>query len=132
MTIAERAKRGAEYKAKGVCNCAQAVLAAFADVIKTDPEELSKLTAGFAAGMGNTEGTCGALIGAIMVAGVLTEGKGTPRYSRLIFGRFKELSKATVCRDLKGIGTGQMLTSCPDCVENAILALGYALGREEI
>ena len=70
------------------------------------------------------EGTCGALIGAIIVAGFLTEGKATPRYSKQIVEKFQELSGATICKDLKGITTGKMLCSCPDCVSNAILAVG--------
>ena len=32
------------------------------------------VAAGFCAGMGNLEATCGALIGAVMVAGLKTEG----------------------------------------------------------
>ena len=90
MTIEERAKKGADSKARGVCNCTRAVLAAFEDVLKIDPDELTRLTAGFAAGMGNLEGTCGALVGAVMVAGILTDGKGTPRYSREIMEKFKD------------------------------------------
>ena len=35
-----------------------------------------KAGAGYAAGMGCMESTCGAVIGAVMVAGFLTEGKG--------------------------------------------------------
>ena len=132
MTVKERAEKGSEYKAKGTYNCTRSVLAAFDDIINVDADELTTKTAGFAAGMGNMEGTCGALIGAIMVAGILTDGKGTPKYSRLIVDKFKELSGATICRDLKGVSTGNMLTSCPDCVRNAILALGHAFETEEI
>ena len=44
--------------------------------------------------------------------------------SRALMSRFKELSGATVCRDLKGIGTGKVLCSCEDCVRNAIRAVG--------
>lgn len=62
----------------------QAVIKVFEDKISTDEKELMELTAGFAAGMGSLESTCGALIGAVMTAGVLTEGKGTPRFSREI------------------------------------------------
>ena len=82
MTIEERAAQAAQYKATGACNCTQAVIKVFEDKISTDEKELMELTAGFAAGMGSLESTCGALIGAVMTAGVLTEGKGTPRFSR--------------------------------------------------
>ena len=75
MMIEERAEYAAELKATGQCNCTQAVLKAFEDKLPVNSEELMKLTAGFAAGMGCMESTCGALIGAIVVAGDLTEGK---------------------------------------------------------
>lgn len=124
MTIEERAKKGYEYKATGRYNCTRSVLATFEDMIDIDPDKLTILSAGFAAGMGNMEGTCGALIGAVIVAGFLTDGKATPRYSKQIVEKFQELSGATICKDLKGITTGKMLCSCPDCVSNAILAVG--------
>ncbi len=131
MTIEERAKKGADSKARGVCNCTRAVLAAFEDVLKIDPDELTRLTAGFAAGMGNLEGTCGALVGAVMVAGILTDGKGTPRYSREIMEKFKEMSGSTICKDLKGMGDKPIRTECPICVANAILALGETVDVPE-
>lgn len=128
MTIEERAEYAAELKATGRCNCTQAVLKAFEDKLPVNSEELMKLTAGFAAGMGCMESTCGALIGAVMTAGVLTEGKGTPRFSREILQKFSEKSGATICKELKGAGTGKVLCECPECVRNAVLALGETLG----
>ena len=82
MNIEERAAQAAAWKAAGQCNCAQAVLKAFEDKLPVDTDTLMKLGAGYAAGMGCMESTCGALIGAVMVAGVITNGKGTPRISR--------------------------------------------------
>ncbi|MCR4781599.1 MAG: C-GCAxxG-C-C family protein [Lachnospiraceae bacterium] len=124
MTIEERADLGAQYKATGRYNCTRSVLAAFSDMIDLDEDKLTAMTAGFSAGMGNMEGTCGAIIGAIMVAGLLTDGRGTVRYSRMIHERFNELSKSTICKTLKGIGEDAPLCECPNCVKNAILALG--------
>ena len=66
--------------------------------------------------------------GAVMTAGVLTEGKGTPRFSREILQKFSEKSGATICKELKGAGTGKVLCECPECVRNAVLALGETLG----
>ena len=60
----------------------QAVVKVFEDKLSLDDETLMKLTAGYAAGMGCLEATCGALIGAVMTAGILTDGAGTPRYSK--------------------------------------------------
>jgi len=124
MLIEERAQQGFDLKAKGVCNCTHAVIKAFQDKINVDEGTLSKVSAGFAAGMGGMEGTCGALIGSIIVAGFLTDGKGTPRISRDLVNKFKEKSGATICRELKSPVDGKVLCECPQCVYNAIIALG--------
>lgn len=130
MTIEERAAAAAELKATGKCNCTQSVLKVFADSLPVDEETLMKLAAGYAAGMGCMESTCGALIGAVMVAGICTDGKGTPRISKHLLENFETKCGATICKDLKGIKTGTPLCSCPECVRNAVLALGEVLGPE--
>ena len=116
MTIEERAARAVELKAS--CNCAQAVVLSYADK-----------AAGYGGGMGCMEGTCGALVGAVMVAGMLTDGQGTGRYAREILLGFRERCGATICKDLKGIETGKVLCPCTECVRNAVLAAGAALGE---
>lgn len=45
-----------------------------------------------------------------------------------ILQEFKEKAGATICRDLKGVGTGKMLCSCDDCVRLAVLGLEKHLG----
>ncbi len=74
--------------------------------------------------MGCMESTCGALIGAVMVAGILTDGIATPRISKELLQKFEAKCGATICKDLKGIETGKPLCPCPECVRNAVLALG--------
>ncbi len=108
-------------------NCCQAVVRAFADTLDMPVDKLMQLSAGFGSGMGTMEGPCGALAGAIVVAGLRTGGNGTMSLSRKILPRFKELCGATICRDLKGIGTGKILCSCENCVRNAVLAAEEAL-----
>lgn len=130
MTIEERAAAAAELKATGACNCTQSVLKVFADRLPMDEDTLMKLAAGYAAGMGCMESTCGALIGAVMVAGICTDGKGTPRVSRQLLENFEAKCGATLCKDLKGLTTGTPLCPCPECVRNAVLALGEVLGPE--
>lgn len=129
MNVEERAAAAAELKATGKCNCTQAVVKVFEDKLPIDEETLMKLTAGYAAGMGCMEGTCGALIGAVMVAGILTDGKGTPRVSKELVQSFEGKCGATICKDLKGIGTGKVLCPCHECVRNAVLVLGEVLGE---
>ena len=130
MTLEERAAAAAGWKAEGKCNCTQAVLKAFADRLPVDEETLMKLGAGYAAGMGCMESTCGALIGAVMVAGIATDGKGTPRAAKQLLEKFEETCGATLCKELKGIETGTPLCPCPECVRNAVLALDDVLGPE--
>ena len=130
MTIEERAEQAAALKAMGACNCAQAVLTVFADQLPLDEDTLMKLGGGFAAGMGCMESTCGALIGAVDVAGLLPGDKGTPRTGRALLNEFQNMCGATICKDLKGVETGEMLCPCPECVRNAVLALGKVLDME--
>ena len=128
MTIEERAARAVELKAG--CNCAQAVALAFADVLPLDEATLMKLAAGYGAGMGCMEATCGALVGAVMAAGLLTDGQGTGRMARATLAGFQDRCGATICKDLKGIATGTVLCPGTEGVRNAVLAAGEALGLE--
>ncbi|MFR6589076.1 MAG: C-GCAxxG-C-C family (seleno)protein [Gallintestinimicrobium sp.] len=75
MTIEERANQAAQWKATGIYNCAQAVTQAFADQIPVEAE-MPKAWRWLCGGHGLYGGTCGALIGAVMAAGILTDGKG--------------------------------------------------------
>ena len=102
MNIEERAAQAAAWKATGQCNCAQAVLKTFEDKLPVDADTLMKLGAGYAAGMGCMESTCGALIGAVMVAGILTEGRGTPAVARALVRSFEQLSGKVRCYHLQG------------------------------
>ena len=104
MNIEERAAQAAAWKAAGQCNCAQAVLKAFEDKLPVDADTL-------------------------MVAGIVTDGKGTPRISKELLQNFQEKCGATICKDLKGMETGAPLCPCPECVRNAVLALGEVLGE---
>ena len=129
MTIQERAEKAVELKNSGRCNCAQAVAAVLADQVEMAPETLHQLTAGFCAGMGTMDATCGALIGANVIAGLKTEGQGTLMVSRSMMNRFKEQSGAVACRDLKTMVDGHPVCPCEDCVRHAVLAYGEAMGN---
>ena len=129
ITLEERMEYAARRKRE--MNCCQAVLVAFADRLGKSEDELLRLGSGFGSGMATMEGTCGALVGAIMVSSLLSPDGEARNNSRAIMSRFKELcGGATICRDLKGIETGKMLCSCEDCVRNAVLAAGEALNTK--
>ena len=51
-------------------NCAQAVAMAFAEEAGIDKELLFKVCEGCGLGMGGMEGTCGAVTGAVILAGL--------------------------------------------------------------
>ena len=126
MTLEERMDYAARRKSE--MNCCQAVLVAFADRLGKGEDELKRLGSGFGSGMATMEGTCGALVGAIMVSSLLSAEGEARNNSRAIMSRFKELcGGATICRDLKGIETGKVLCSCEDCVRNAVRTAGEAL-----
>ena len=131
VTLEERMEYAAKRKKE--MNCCQAVLVAFADRLGKSEDELLRLGSGFGSGMATMEGTCGALVGAIMVSSLLSPDGEARNNSRAIMSRFKELcGGATICRDLKGIGTGKVLCSCEDCVRNAVRAAGEALKTRRV
>ena len=123
MTPEQRGEKAATLKKSGSANCCQSVLLAYADVLGKDEDALRRLGAGFAVGMGSMEATCGALIGAGMVAGIrLGPGPAAVQASRKILASFRERCGATICKDLKGRDTGKVLCECPECCRNAVLA----------
>lgn len=130
MTLTERADKAVELKLSGGYNCSQAVTAVLADQTSLTDEQLKQITAGFCAGMGNLEATCGALIGAGMIAGLKTEGNGTLKIARQIQESFRERCGAIKCKDLKTITDGKPLCPCEDCVRNAVMIYGEILGLE--
>lgn len=109
-------------------NCAQSVACTYADLVGCDEQTIFKMTEGLGLGMGGMQGTCGALSGACVLAGMKNSGGDlqnpttkaqTYQLSREIVRRFQEKAGATICKDLKGIETGVMLHSCPDCILDA-------------
>ena len=123
MTIEERAEQAVALK-NSSCNCCQAVLAALRDQTGLSEEQALMLASGFGAGMGSMEGSCGALVGAVTAAGLHLQGSGAPRTARKLSLAFKDACGAVTCKDIKGVGTGQVLCSCDDCVRNAVKIYG--------
>lgn len=109
-------------------NCAQAVACTYCDLLGYKEEDVFCMTEGFGAGMGGMEATCGALSGAVLLAGLKnsdgqvdapkTKGK-TYQLSREIVKQFEAQCGALVCKELKGIGTGTPVHSCEDCIKDA-------------
>lgn len=124
-----RAQKAAELKS--CCNCCQAVLLAFEDILPMDSGSLMALGSCFGSGMGGMKGTCGALTGAEMALGMLGyRGSSMNRYSRELFARFEEECGASACIDIKGVLTGRVLCSCEDCCRRAAAIVEDMLEKE--
>ena len=102
-------------------NCCQAVACVFSDEVGVSEETLRKLGAGFGLGMGTMEATCGALCGAQMVLGLMKyNGKPIRNEAAELYREFAAKCGATICREIKGVGTGKVLCTCDECVRNAV------------
>lgn len=110
-------------------NCAQAVLCSFSEELGVEESLLFRMAEGFGAGMGDMQGTCGALSGAYMAAGLLGSSGGveegitkgqTYRTVREMTEAFREKNTSHICKELKGLESGQVLRSCPGCIEDAV------------
>jgi hypothetical protein len=102
-------------------NCCQAVLCSFADELGLSKEQLKQIGAAFGVGMGCMEATCGALCAAEIILGLTKyEGKSVLRDAAAIHKAFVDKCGASICKDLKGMGTGVVLCDCDDCVRHAV------------
>ena len=122
-------EKALELHSKGY-NCAQSVICAFEERTGVDGNTLYKLSEGFGAGMGNRNNVCGALSGAVMLAGVV-ESSGdinnpskslTYKKSGKISEIFEEKCRATSCCDIKGLKSGTPTVSCDECIKIAVEA----------
>ena len=120
-------------------NCAQAVACTYCDIVGVDEETMFKITEGLGLGMGCMEGTCGAVSGACVLAGMKRssgkleqpDSKASYKLSKEIVRQFEEQNQSVVCKTLKGIETGKVLRSCPDCIKDAAGILEQVLFSKE-
>ncbi len=121
-------------------NCAQAVACTYCDLVGADEGEVFKITEALGLGMGGMECTCGAVSGACVVAGLKNStcnlekpnSKGSSyKLSRQIVEQFLKKNGTVVCKELKGVDTGKVVRSCPDCIRDAAEILEKVLFSEE-
>lgn len=119
------------------CNCAQSVACAFAGEIGMDEATVMKLAEGFGLGCGGTKSMCGALSGAIMVAGAVNADgnieapntkKTTYAIAKQLCDAFEKECGALLCCELKGIDTGKVLMPCPECINIGVRLCEEVLG----
>lgn len=114
----------------GTHNCAQAIVSTYADIIGLDETTAKNIANAFGGGMGNMEGTCGALVGAGIVLGLATTDRAKSRAEmRQVMMRFQERNGATQCKLLKGVGTNIVLRECSGCVADAAELLEEQLDK---
>ena len=120
--MANKQNLAMEYHNQGY-NCAQAVALPFCEEMGLEPSLVKRATEGFGAGMGGRTQTCGALSGAIFVAGVLKADANNPGSKIDTYKVCGEMSEqfvqecgSGVCEVIKGLTGGKMLCSCNDCI----------------
>jgi C_GCAxxG_C_C family probable redox protein len=106
-------------------NCAQTVACSFKDLLDIDEKTLKSITTGFGGGMGGNDGTCGAISGAIAVVSLIQNNNNESKEDiyncvKKLFDKFVEHNGSSICKELKGTETGVELTSCKDCVLDAV------------
>lgn len=131
----ERIKEALDNFRKGY-NCAQCVLCAYGDLLDIDEKTLFAVSEGFGSGMGGMLGTCGAVTGMYMLAGLKNSGKDleicstkaqTNAIVREMAKEFETKNKSLICKELKGIETKQPLRSCTGCIEDGIRIAGKVI-----
>ncbi|CUP05107.1 C-GCAxxG-C-C family protein [Clostridium disporicum] len=106
--------------------CSQAVACAFCDLVDVDDETMKSIVRKYS---GGTYKVCGAVMGAYVIVNYLKGNinpdnpaewiKEDEELLHEIERRFKEKNTSVMCKDLKGITTGNVLRSCRGCVEDA-------------
>lgn len=130
--IKTRKYEAAERKKSCSYNCAQAVICTYCDKMKISEEEGCRIGQALGGGMGNTEGTCGALVGAGIVLGMCVKDRTQAmKKMREIMNKFQDRNGATQCKLLKGVETKKVLRECPDCVADATEFLEDALFSDD-
>jgi C_GCAxxG_C_C family probable redox protein len=93
-------------------NCSQSVLSAYGDAFGLEEQTALRVAAGFGGGMGRLQGTCGALAGAYMLAGLKcgkTRGDDQEAQERTyalvqeMASKFRERFGSDLCRDILGV-----------------------------
>ena len=124
-----RIKKTIELHDKGY-NCAQAVACAYCDLVGMDEQTALRATEAFGAGMGGMQATCGAVSGAVFLAGLKNADgvveapkskASTYKLSKTIVEAFQKKNGTTVCCELKAKDpeTGKQKRACDACIMDA-------------
>ena len=122
----------AEKKRCNSHNCAQSVVCTYCDLVGLPEQTALDIAGAYGTGMGNMEGTCGAIVGAGMILGLATKDRNLSRSRmRQIMEMFQKRNGATQCKLLKGVGTHVVLRECLGCVADAAEFLEEQLNKKD-
>lgn len=133
-----RVEKTLEKRKQGY-NCAQSVACTYCDLVGVDEKTMFQMTEALGAGMGNMEGTCGAVSAACVLAGMKNStgnlqapdsNKESAKLSGAILDKFLEKNQSVICKALKGVETGKALRSCPGCIQDAAAIVEEVLFSE--
>lgn len=85
------------------CNCSQAVVLAFKDILPVDEETLKKVSFPFGGGLGRLRLTCGAASGLAIVLGLLIESTDKAyvyEVTRTLLEKVEAVNGSLICKDL--------------------------------
>ena len=128
--LKSRVQIAVDYYLKSGYNCSQAVAVTYADLLGLDPMVCFKGMEAFGGGMGARLGTCGAISGAIYLAGFVTSTgnmdadktnkskKDSYELAGRITKEFHEMNGTVTCADLKD-AKGPFFHSCLECIADA-------------
>lgn len=129
IIMENRIKKTIELHDKGY-NCAQAVACAYCDLVGIDEQTALRATEAFGAGMGGMQATCGAVSGAVFLAGIKNADgvvgaprskAGTYKLSKTIVEAFQQKNGTVICCELKAKDpeTGCPKRDCAGCIMDA-------------
>lgn len=113
-------------KHKNGYNCAQCLCCVYGPELGFSEEDIFRITEGFGFGMGSMS-TCGVVSAMAVIAGMKnSDGKlGESKTKKSTYKIVKEMTEAflkengtTVCKELKGVGTGSPVKSCDRLIED--------------
>ncbi len=115
--MTDREKQAVQNFADG-CNCAQAVLMAYADLLGLTCEQAAMVAVGHGGGMGRLRLHCGAYSAAIMLCGALEGPEGARKEHRpQTYARVQEVHRQFVERN--GTNSCRELLAAAGCLEPA-------------
>ena len=137
--MSDAVSRALENRQKGY-NCAQAVACVFCDKLKRDEKEVFEIMEAFGFGMGTMD-TCGVVSAMAAVVGMnVSDGNmQEPKTKKDCYKDIKNLkdkfiaeNKSVICRQLKGVDSGEVLRSCEGCISDAVELLEGYLNQGEV